>query len=116
MIIKEIKKDFEFIKNHTLQPSWFKTAKILLLLGILLALLFILGLPKTIIWFSLFFILSLIVHVLYRIKTDRYTKSWMDFKVEKVEGKRVYERIGFLYYSLVAMIFLLSTITVIFLN
>lgn len=116
MIVNEIKKDFDFIKNHTLQPSWFKIAKVFLLLGILLVLFFILGFVKTIIWFSLFLVLGFIVHFMYRIKTDRYTRSWMDFKVKEVEGKRVYERIGFLYYSLVIIIFLLSTMTVLLLN
>jgi hypothetical protein len=85
-------------------------------LGILLVLFFILGFMKTIIWFSVFLVLGVIVHFMYRIKTDRYTRSWMDFKVKEVEGKRVYERIGFLYYSLVLIIFLLSTITVFLLN
>jgi hypothetical protein len=53
---------------------------------------------------------------MYRIKTDRYTRSWMDFKVKEAEGKRVYERIEYFYYSLVIIIFLLPTITVVLLN
>jgi hypothetical protein len=116
MIINEIMKDVEFIKNHTLQPSWFKIAKVFILLVILIVLFVVFGFMKTIVWFLIFFFLGSIVHFMYKIKTYDYTKSWMDFKVKEVEGKRVYERIGFFYYSLVMIIFLLSTITVLLVN
>jgi hypothetical protein len=116
MIIKEIQKDILFVKNHTLQPLWFKITKVFVLIGIALVLFFVLGFVKTIIWFSIFLPLGLIVHLTYRIKTLNYTKSWMDFEVKEVEGKRIYGRIGFLYYSLVMMMILLSTIAVVLIN
>jgi hypothetical protein len=116
MIIKEIQKDILFIKNHTLQPSWFKITKVFVLLGIVISLFLVLGFTKTIIWFSIFLLLGLIVHLIYRIKTHNYTKSWMDFEVKEVEGKRIYGRIGFLYYSLVIIMILLSTIALVLIN
>lgn len=116
MIIKEIQKDTLFIKNHTLQPSWFKIAKVFVLLGIVLVLFLILGFMKTIIWFLIFLLLGLIVHLIYRIKSHNYSKSWMDFEVKEVAGKLIYGRIGFLYYSLVIIMILLSTIAVVLMN
>ena len=37
MIIEEIKKDINFIKEHTLQPAWWKITKIFVLLGSLIS-------------------------------------------------------------------------------
>ena len=112
MIIKEIKKDINFLKKHTLQPAWWKITKIFVLLGSLIIIFYIFGILKTIIWFSIVLILGLIIHFIYRIKTHTYTKSWMDFKVIKKEGKLTCGRIGFLYYTLVVSIFLIATITI----
>ena len=112
IIIKEIKKDINFIKKHTLQPAWWKITKIFMLLGSLTIIFYIFGILKTIIWFSIVLILGLIIHFIYRIKTHTYTKSWMDFKVLEKEGKLTYGRIGFLYYILVVIIFLIATITI----
>ena len=112
IIIKEIKKDINFIKKHTLQPAWWKITKIFMLLGSLIIIFYIFGILKTIIWFSIVLILGLIIHFIYRIKTHTYTKSWMDFKVLEKEGKLTYGRIGFLYYILVVIIFLIATITI----
>ena len=112
MIIKEIKKDINFLKKHTLQPAWWKIIKIFILLGSLTIIFFIFGILKTIIWFSIVLILGLIIHFIYRIKTHTYTKSWVDFKVKEREGKISYDRIGFLYYTLVVIMFLIATITI----
>ena len=112
MVIKEIKKDINFIRKHTLQPAWWKITKIFVLLGSLIIVFNIFGLLKTIIWFSIVLILGLIIHFIYRIKTHTYTKSWMDFKVMEKEGKLTYGRIGFLYYTLVIIIFLIATMII----
>jgi len=112
MITEEIKRDMNFIKKHTLQPAWWKITKIFLLLGSIIIIFYIFGLAKTMIWVSIFLILTLIVHFTYRIKTHTYTKSWMDFKVTEKEGKLTYGRIGFFYYTLVAIIFLIATISI----
>jgi hypothetical protein len=112
MIIKEIKNDINFLKKHTLQPAWWKITKIFVLLGSLIIIFFIFGILKTIIWFSIVLILGVIIHFVYRIKTHTYTKSWMDFKVIEKEGKLTYGRIGFFYYTLVVIMFLIATITI----
>jgi hypothetical protein len=113
MIKEAIKTDINFISRHTLQPKWWKIAKVFILAAVLVALYLILGAVKTAVWLAIVILLSLIVHFTYRIKTHTYTKSWIDFSVKEVEGKLVYERIGLLYYSLVAAILLIATITVI---
>jgi hypothetical protein len=112
MLIKEIKEEVNFIKKHTLQPAWWKITKIFILLGSLIIIFYIFGLLKTIIWFSIVIILGVIIHFIYRIKTHIYTKSWMDFKVIEKEGKLTYGRIGFLYYTLVIIIFSIATIII----
>ena len=113
MIRKEINYDLNFIKNHTLQPRWWKIVKIFLLCGMIAAVYFIFGAVRTCIWLSTVIILSLIVHIIYRIKTNAFTKTWMDFKVKDFNGKLVYGRIGLLYYSLVAVIFISATLMII---
>lgn len=112
MINKEIIKEINFIKNHTLQPAWWKITKIFVLLGVLIIIFLVFGMLKTLIWFSILIILALILHFTYRIKTSAYTKSWMDFKVKKVKGKLTYARIGFFYYSLVILMFLIATVVI----
>ncbi len=113
MIGDEMKKDIEFLKKHTLQPKWWKITKIFILLGSLIVIYSIFGIIKTIIWFSIILALATIVHLIYRVNTNTYTKTWMDFKVVEIDGKRTYGRIGFLYYTLVAFIFLIATIVVV---
>ncbi len=113
-MIKEIvKKDAQFIGRHTLQPKCLKIAKVVFLVAVLITLYFLFGVKETAIWLAIVVLLSTIVHFTYRIKTRTYTKSWMDFKVDEIEGKLVYQRIGALYYSLVASILLIATITII---
>jgi hypothetical protein len=115
MVIEGAKTDINFLRDHTLQPKWWKILKVFVLLGIISAVYLIFGYVKTIIWFSIFVGLSLIMHLTYRIKTQTYTRTWMDFKVEEVDGKLVYGRIGSMYYTLVVLIFLIATITVVLL-
>ena len=112
MIIKEIKNDISFLKKHTLQPVWWKITKIFVLSGSLIIIYFIFGILKTIIWFSIVLIFAVIIHFIYTIKTNSYTKSWMDFKVIEKEGKLTYGRIGYFYYTLVVTMFLIATITI----
>jgi len=116
MIITKISYDIKFIKNHTLQPRWWKIFKIFLLCGMITAVFFIFGTLKTFIWLSTVIILSLIVHIIYRIKTNAFTKTWMDFKVKESNGKLVYGRIGWLYYSIVIVIFISATLIIIFMK
>ncbi|MCJ7715130.1 MAG: hypothetical protein MUO54_01240 [Anaerolineales bacterium] len=107
-IFKEIKDDASFIRSHSLQPQWYKILKVFLILGFLGAHLFFFGSRKTLIFSGLFFTLSLVVHMLYRIKTEKFTMSWLDFVVTEKNGELEYERIGIYYYSLVFFNIVLS--------
>jgi hypothetical protein len=109
MVFRDMKKDLKFIRGHTLQPRWWKFGKIFLLLGTLAVLFLTCGLLKTAIWFAVVVVLSLAVHMLYRVKTRTFTRSWMDFNVNRLKGKWIYGRIGRLYYSLVALILITTT-------
>lgn len=108
--LKEIKDDASFIKSHTLQPQWYKILKVFLILGFLGAHLFFYGSRKTLIFSGLFFSLSLVVHMLYRIKTEKFTTSWLDFNVSEKNGQLAYERIGIYYYSFILINIVLSLI------
>ena len=106
--LKEIKDDASFIKSHTLQPQWYKILKVFLLLGFLGTHLFFYSSRKTLIFSGLFFSLSLVVHLLYRIKTEKFTTSWLDFNVTEINGQLEYERIGIYYYSFIIFNIVLS--------
>jgi uncharacterized membrane protein YfcA len=109
-LIEEIKYDLSYLKSHTLQPKWFKVLKVFILLGILVGYWFLFGLTATILFFVTFFILMLIVHFAYRIKTNKYTKPWLDFVVIE-DGKELKtERIGKYYYSAVIVNTIISLI------
>ena len=79
MITDDIKKDIHFLKGHTLQPEWLKILKIFVLAGYIAMIYLVFGLLKTIIWVSIFILLGLIIHFTYKINTQGYTRSWMDF-------------------------------------
>ncbi len=100
--------DAGFIKGHTLQPRWHKIVKVILLSAALVAGMFIFGVQKTMAFVGVFFSLSLIVHFVYRAKTEKFTKSWLDFVVQENAGQLKYERIGFYYYLAVVINLLFS--------
>jgi len=108
--LKEIKDDASFIKSHTLQPQWYKILKVFLILGFLGTHLFLYDSRKTLIFSGLFFSLSLVVHMLYRIKTEKFTTSWLDFNISEKNGQIEYERIGIYYYSFILINIVLSLI------
>ncbi len=107
---KEIRDDASFIKSHTLQPQWYKILKVFLILGYLGTHFLFYGLRKTLIFSGLFFILSILVHMLYRVKTEKFTNSWLDFNVTEKNGQLEYERIGIYYYSFILFNIVLSLI------
>jgi len=102
-ILNEIVYDAKFIKGHTLQPGWYKILKAVLLMAAVGSGYFIFGSQKTLAYAGTFFGLSLIVHLVYRKKTERFTKSWLDFIVTEVDGLQQYERIGLYYYLAVGV-------------
>lgn len=97
-ILEAIKTDFNFIKSHKLQPAWFKVLKVVILLGGFAIFLYLFGLKETIIFFGVFFLLMLLVHMVYRMKTDRWQRSWLDFVVEGEGNNARATRIGWFYY------------------
>jgi hypothetical protein len=102
-LIDGVQYDVDFIKGHTLQPTWYKVFKIFLVLGILALYWLFFGWTKTILFLVIFVILSLGIHMTYRIKTNRFTRTWLDFKVyADYEGVK-YRRIGGYYYIAVLL-------------
>jgi hypothetical protein len=106
----EIKYDLSFLKSHTLQPQWFKILKVFILAGFLIGYYFLYGLAATILFSITFVFLMLIVHFTYRIKTNKYTTSWLDFVVIGEGEERKMKRIGKYYYPLIIVNALLSFI------
>jgi hypothetical protein len=102
-IFNEILYDAKFIKGHTLQPQWYKILKVFLLLGLIAGYYLIFGGIRTLAFFGCFFGLSLVVHMVYRIKTNKFTQSWLDFRVSDNNGQLEYQRIGAYYYLAVAI-------------
>jgi hypothetical protein len=102
-LLREIKDDLGFIKSHTLQPSWYKVLKVFILAGFLAGHYFLFGFRKTAIFLAVFLFLMLLVHLVYRVKTDKFRKSWLDFiVVESNQGVRA-ESIGKFYYAAVIL-------------
>ncbi len=100
-LLRAVKDDVRFVRSHTLQPKWYKYGKILLLVGGLAAYGWLFGVRKLAVFFAVFMILSLGVHLLYRTKTNKYTRSWLDFVVAEADGVRKPTRIGAWYYTFV---------------
>jgi hypothetical protein len=96
-LLQEIKDDIAFVKSQTLQPKWYKFVKVFILIGVVAGYVYFFGWTKTIVFFAVFLFLSLLVHLLYRARTNKWTRSWLDFVV--VEGKP--KNIGIYYYGAV---------------
>jgi hypothetical protein len=109
-VINEIKDDLSFIKSHTLQPQWYKVFKIFMILGFLAGYFYLFGILKTILFFVIFILLSLIVHLIYRVNTNKWTRSWLDFVVAEENGEIKAERIGKFYYMAIVVNTLLSLV------
>lgn len=97
-LISEIKDDIIFIRSHTLQPAWYKYLKICILLCVLAVYWRLCGFIKTLIFLLIFLFLSLILHLVYRAGTQKFHKSWLDFKVVEENGKTRAKSIGVVYY------------------
>jgi hypothetical protein len=97
-LLDEILVDLRFIRGHALQPKWFKVLKVLILLAALVGFYLWLGLARTVAFFAIFFLLMLVVHLTYRVKTHKFTQSWLDFIVVEENGVRRAKSIGIFYY------------------
>jgi hypothetical protein len=109
-LLNEIKFDLKFIQSHTLQPRWYKIAKVFIILGFLLGYYLLFGITTTIVFFVLFMLLSALVHLVYRVKTNKYTQSWLDFIVAEEDGKRAPKSIGKYYYTAIVINLILSIV------
>ena len=109
-ILNEIKVDLAFLRDHTLQPKWFKILKVFILIGFLVVYYFLFGGLATLLFFATFFILMLIVHLMYRQKTNKYTTSWLDFVVIGEGEERKTKRIGKYYYLAIVVNAMISVI------
>jgi hypothetical protein len=107
-LLNEFIYDFKFIKSHTLQPTWYKVFKIVLVFAVILGYYLIFGSIKTIIFALAFFILSLSVHMTYRVKTEKFTKTWLDFVVLEEGDHRSAESIGKFYYLAIILNVIIS--------
>lgn len=103
-----IKYDAGFLKDHTLQPAWYKILKVFIVIGFLALYWIVFGFTKTVFFFACFVLLALAMHMTYRVKTERYTRSWADFIVYEENGVRKYRRIGWRYYMTVILFALIS--------
>jgi Ca2+-dependent lipid-binding protein len=109
-LLKEIKDDLSFIQSHSLQPQWYKASKILILVGFLIGYYYFFGFVKTVIFFVAFMFLMLLVHLVYRFKTDKFQRSWLDFVVEKTDEGVKAKRIGKFYYASIILNAIISAI------
>ncbi len=109
-LLDEIRYDLSYLKSHTLQPPWFKIAKVLILLVFLVGYTYLFGWIKTLVFFAVFFLLSTVVHLVYRSNTNRWTQSWLDFVVVGENGKTKTKHIGKFYYLAVIPNVILSLV------
>ena len=107
----EIRYDFNFIKSHTLQPKWYKIAKIFILVGFLAGYALMFGLVEMLIFLGVFIIFAAGLHILYRVKTKKFTQTWMDFVVIHEGGETRMKRIGIFYYASI-LLFAVLAVTV----
>lgn len=109
-LLDAIKVDFNFIKTHKLQPAWYKVLKVIILVLGLGGYLYFFGLRKTILFAGVFFVLMLIIHLVYRVKTDRWQRSWLNIKVN-VDGDQVEAtQIGWFYYLSIIVNLIIATL------
>ena len=109
-LLNEIKHDLSFIKSHTLQPKWYKILKVFIILDFMVCYYLLFGTLKTVLFFAAFFSLALLIHLTYRVKTSRWTQSWLDFVVIEENGGIRAESIGKFYYLSIVVNVMLSLV------
>jgi Ca2+-dependent lipid-binding protein len=107
-LLQEIKDDLAFIRSHSLQPRWYKAFKVFILVGFLAGYFALSGFRKTAVFFAVFMLLMLLVHLVYRIKTNKFQRSWLDFIVEETAGEVKAKSIGKFYYASIVLNTLIS--------
>jgi hypothetical protein len=98
-MLKEISYDIQFVQGHRLQPAWWKVLKIFILLGAIAGFVLLFGWRRAALFTTVFFLLMLIVHLVYRVNTRKFTRNWLDFIVVEDKARNVRPGIGAVYYS-----------------
>jgi protein-S-isoprenylcysteine O-methyltransferase Ste14 len=98
-LLEELKYDLNFTKSHSLQPKWYKALKIWILLGFFIGYGYWFGILKAVLFFVVFMFLCLLLHLLYRVKTNKFKQSWLDFVVVEEDNEIKAKSIGKFYYS-----------------
>ena len=79
-------------------------------MGFLVGYYFLFGWIKTMLFFAVFILLSILVHLIYRAKTRKWKQSWLDFVVIKKGNEITTKRIGKYYYSAIVINTILSVV------
>jgi Ca2+-dependent lipid-binding protein len=98
-LLDEFAYDANFLKGHKLQPAWFKVAKVFILLAVIAGFVFFFGWKRAAVFAVIFLFLMLIVHMVYRINTRKFTRNWLDFIVVEDPAKNLKQGIGLAYYA-----------------
>lgn len=93
-----------------MQPQWYKTLKIVLLAGFLVGYGYLFDLARVAVFLACFLLLSLAVHLVYRAKTQRFQRSWLDFVAAEKNGKPMAQSIGKFYHAAIVLNAILSVI------
>jgi uncharacterized membrane protein HdeD (DUF308 family) len=100
--------DAKYIRDHELQPKWYKIFKTFLVLVGAYAFFQVFGGRKTLVFLGCFFTLGLVLHLVYRINTRQFTQTWLDFVIEDVDGELKTKPIGIYYYLAILVNLILS--------
>lgn len=98
-LFDEIAYDAKFVKGHKLQPAWFKVVKIFILLAVTAGFVWLFGWQRTVVFVVVFLLLSLVVHLVYRGNTRKFTRNWLDFVIVEDKEKNIRQGIGVVYYT-----------------
>jgi hypothetical protein len=109
-LLRGIQDDVSFIKSHTLQPQWYKVLKVFIVVGVLVGYYYWFGVMKTVIFFTVFMVLMILVHLVYRAKTNKFRQSWLDFTVVESDDGIKANSIGKFYYSAIVLNAIFSVI------
>jgi Ca2+-dependent lipid-binding protein len=99
----EISYDVNFLKGHKLQPAWFKVFKIFILLALLAGFILLFGWRRAAVFTVVFVLLMLVVHMIYRANTRKFTRNWMDFIVVEDAERSLKQGIGAVYYASIVL-------------
>ena len=107
-LLDEIKYDANFVKSHSLQPKWYKFLKVFIVVGFMAGYGYWFGWRRAVVFLVSFLCLSFLVHMIYRVETNRWKRSWLDFVVVEENGEIRAKSIGKFYYLAIVLNAMLS--------